>query len=157
MSTYRAFEVTGARNFELVTREIVDPPAGHVRLRVESCGVCHSDALAVEGLRADPSQPVVPGHEVVGVIDAVGEGVSAWRVGDRVGVGFLGGHCGQCTPCRRGDFVNCADQPQTGTTVDGGYAEVLIARSSGLVRVPDELSPPSRPRCSAPASRPSAP
>ncbi|SNS58796.1 alcohol dehydrogenase catalytic domain-containing protein [Actinacidiphila glaucinigra] len=141
MSTYRAFEVTGARNFELVTREIVDPPAGHVRLRVESCGVCHSDALAVEGLRADPSQPVVPGHEVVGVIDAVGEGVSAWSVGDRVGVGFLGGHCGECTPCRRGDFVNCADQPQTGTTTDGGYAEVVIARSSGLVRVPDELSP----------------
>ncbi|WUD76652.1 alcohol dehydrogenase catalytic domain-containing protein [Streptomyces sp. NBC_00510] len=141
MSTYRAFEVTGARNFELVTREVVAPPAGHVRLRVESCGVCHSDALAVEGLRADPSQPVVPGHEVVGVIDAVGEGVSAWRVGDRVGVGFLGGHCGECTSCRRGDFVNCTDQPQTGTTTDGGYAEVLITRSSGLVRVPDELAP----------------
>lgn len=141
MSTYRAFEVTGARNFELVTREVTTPPPGHVRLRVESCGVCHSDALAVEGLRADPAQPIVPGHEVVGVIDAVGEGVGAWHVGDRVGVGFLNGHCGECTPCRRGDFVNCADQPQTGTTTDGGYAEVLIARSSGLVRVPDGLSP----------------
>lgn len=141
MSTYRAFEVTGARNFELVTREIVAPPAGHVRLKVESCGVCHSDALAVEGMRADPSQPVVPGHEVVGVIDAVGEGVTAWHVGDRVGVGFLGGHCGECTPCRRGDFVNCTAQQQIGTTTDGGYAEVLIARSSGLVRVPDELPP----------------
>jgi propanol-preferring alcohol dehydrogenase len=141
MSTYRAFEVTGARNFELVTREVPEPPPGHVRLRVESCGVCHSDVLAVEGLRADPSRPVVPGHEVVGVIDAVGEGVGAWRIGDRVGVGFLNGHCGECTPCRRGDFVNCLDQPQTGTTTDGGYAEVLIARSSGLVRVPDGMSP----------------
>src|SRR6185503_10127918 len=98
------------------------------------------DTLAVEGLRADPSQPVVPGHEVVGVIDAVGEGVSAWRVGDRVGVGFLGGHFGECTSCRRGDFVNCTDQTQTGTTTDGGYAEVLVTRRSGLVRVPDELS-----------------
>ncbi|MGW3248520.1 alcohol dehydrogenase [Streptomyces sp. NPDC001070] len=141
MSTYRAFEVTGARNFELVTREVPEPPPGHVRLRVESCGVCHSDVLAVEGLRADPSRPVVPGHEVVGVIDAVGEGVGAWRIGDRVGVGFLNGHCGECTPCRRGDFVNCLNQPQTGTTTDGGYAEVLIARSSGLVRVPDGMSP----------------
>ncbi|MFF1836994.1 alcohol dehydrogenase catalytic domain-containing protein [Streptomyces sp. NPDC058231] len=140
MSTYRAFEVTRARNFELVTRELLMPPAGHVRLKVESCGVCHSDALAVEGLRADPSQPIVPGHEVVGVIDAIGEGVHAWRIGDRVGVGFLNGHCGECTPCRRGDFVNCTDQPQTGTTTDGGYAEVLIARSSGLVRVPDDMS-----------------
>lgn len=141
MSTYRAFEVTGTRSFELVTRPITAPPAGHVRLRVESCGVCHSDALAVEGIRADPTQPVVPGHEVVGVIDAVGEGVTAWRVGDRVGVGFLGGHCGECTPCRRGDFVNCTDQHRTGTTTDGGYAEVMIARSSGLARVPEGLSP----------------
>ncbi|WP_431954958.1 alcohol dehydrogenase [Actinacidiphila sp. bgisy167] len=141
MSTYRAFEVTGTRDFELVTRQVAAPPAGHVRLRVESCGVCHSDALAVEGIRADPTQPVVPGHEVVGVIDAVGEGVTAWRVGDRVGVGFLGGHCGECTPCRRGDFVNCTDQHRTGTTTDGGYAEVMIARSSGLARVPEGLSP----------------
>ncbi|MFF0291229.1 alcohol dehydrogenase catalytic domain-containing protein [Streptomyces sp. NPDC005262] len=140
MSTYRAFEVTGARSFELVTREVPTPPAGHVRLRVESCGVCHSDALAVEGLRADPAQPIVPGHEVVGVIDAVGEGVGTWHVGDRVGVGFLNGHCGECKPCRRGDFVNCVSQSQTGTTTDGGYAEVLVARSSGLVRVPDGLS-----------------
>lgn len=81
MSTYRAFEVTGARNFELVTREVPTPPAGHVRLRVESCGVCHSDVLAVEGLRADPAQPIVPGHEVVGVIDAVGEGEHLARRG----------------------------------------------------------------------------
>ncbi|MET7435060.1 alcohol dehydrogenase catalytic domain-containing protein [Streptomyces flaveolus] len=140
MSTYRAFEATGVHNLRLVERELLDPQPGHVRLRVEACGVCHTDVLAIEGLRADPSQPVVPGHEVVGVIDAVGAGVTAWQPGDRVGVGFLNGHCGQCEPCRRGDFVNCLDQPQTGTTTDGGYAEVVYARASGLARIPDGLS-----------------
>jgi propanol-preferring alcohol dehydrogenase len=140
VSTYRAYQVTGQREFELVDRELVAPRAGHVRLRVQSCGVCHSDVLGVEGQRADPSQPVVPGHEVVGVVDAVGDGVTAWEIGDRVGVGFLGGHCGECDGCRRGDFVNCANQPQPGTTVDGGYAEVGYARATGLVRIPDTLS-----------------
>ncbi|MGS2645470.1 alcohol dehydrogenase catalytic domain-containing protein [Streptosporangium sp. G12] len=140
MSTYRAFEVTGSRKFELVTRELRQPPVGQVRIRVESCGVCHTDFLAVEGVRADPERPVVPGHEIVGVIDAVGEGVTGWRVGDRVGVGFLGGQCGECDPCRRGDFVNCANQHQVGTTVDGGYAEVVFARGSGLVRIPEGMS-----------------
>jgi propanol-preferring alcohol dehydrogenase len=96
--------------------------------------------LGVEGMRADPSQPVVPGHEVVGVIDAVGQGVTTWQVGDRVGLGFLGGHCGVCDWCRRGDFVNCENQPQPGTTQDGGYAEVTYARATGLVRIPDALS-----------------
>jgi alcohol dehydrogenase, propanol-preferring len=141
MSTYRAFEVTGTREFSLVEREIGEPPPGQVRLRVESCGVCHSDVLAVEGLRADPSRPIVPGHEIVGVIDAVGDGVTAWQAGDRVGVGYLGGQDNECDFCRRGDFVNCTDQPWTGTTVDGGYAEYTFARASGLVRIPDGLSP----------------
>jgi propanol-preferring alcohol dehydrogenase len=141
MSTYRAFEVTGSRKFELVEREMPEPLPGHVRLRVEACGVCHSDVLAVEGMRPDPSSPVVPGHEVVGVIDAVGPGVTTWRVGERVGVGFLNGHCGVCDFCRRGDFVNCEDQPQTGSDVDGGYAEVVVARASGLVRIPEGMSP----------------
>jgi propanol-preferring alcohol dehydrogenase len=140
MSTYRAFQVTGQRQFELVERELLGPQLGQVRLRVQSCGVCHSDFLAVEGLRPDPHQPVVPGHEVVGVIEAVGEGVVGWNVGDRVGVGFLGGHCGVCVWCRHGDFVNCENQPQTGTTMDGGYAEVMYARASGLVRIPDALT-----------------
>jgi propanol-preferring alcohol dehydrogenase len=139
MATYRAFEVTGSRNFALVDREVPEPPPGHVRLRVEACGVCHSDVLAAEGMRPDPSSPVVPGHEVVGVIDAVGTGVTTWRVGERVGVGFLNGHCGVCDFCRRGDFVNCLDQPQTGSDVDGGYAEVLVARASGLVRIPEGM------------------
>ncbi|MGI5141873.1 MULTISPECIES: alcohol dehydrogenase [unclassified Streptomyces] len=140
MSTYRAFEATGVHQLRLVERELVEPAPGHVRLRVEACGVCHTDALAVEGLRPDPSKPLVPGHEIVGVIDAVGPGVSAWRPGDRVGVGFLGGQCWECEPCRRGDFVNCVNQAQTGTTVDGGYAEVVYARASGLVRIPDGLT-----------------
>ncbi|MFF4653395.1 alcohol dehydrogenase catalytic domain-containing protein [Streptomyces sp. NPDC001380] len=140
MSTYRAFEATGVHTLRLVERELVDPAPGHVRLRVQACGVCHTDVLAVEGLRPDPSQPVVPGHEIVGVVDAVGAGVTAWQPGDRVGVGFLNGHCGECEPCRRGDFVNCLDQAQTGTTTDGGYAEVAYARASGLVRVPEGIS-----------------
>lgn len=141
MSVYRAVEVTDSRHFAVVERETHDPLPGQVRLRVEACGVCHSDTLAGEGLRADPSVPVVPGHEIVGVIDAVGAGVTAWTVGTRVGVGYLGGHCGECESCRRGDFVNCANQPQTGTTVDGGYAEVTYARASGLVRIPDGADP----------------
>jgi alcohol dehydrogenase, propanol-preferring len=139
MPTYRAFQVTGQRQFELVERDVVEPDYGHVRVRVLACGVCHSDALGVEGMRPDPSLPVVPGHEIVGVVDAVGPGVTAWQVGARVGLGFLGGHCGQCTFCRRGDFVNCTDQPQPGTTADGGYAEMVYARATGLVRIPDEL------------------
>jgi propanol-preferring alcohol dehydrogenase len=141
MSVYRAYEVKGSRDFTLVERELTEPRPGQVRLRVEACGVCHTDALAVDGMRPDPSSPIVPGHEIVGVIDAVGAGVTAWHVGDRVGVGFLNGHCGECDFCRRGDFVNCTDQPQTGTSVDGGYAEVAFARASGLVRIPDGMNP----------------
>jgi propanol-preferring alcohol dehydrogenase len=140
MTTYRAIEATGAHNFQLVERELTEPLPGQVRLRVETCGVCHTDVLAAEGLRADPSRPVVPGHEIVGVIDAVGTGVTAWQVGQRVGVGFLAGHCGHCESCRRGDFVNCSEQAQMGTTVDGGYAEYVQAKASGLVRIPAALS-----------------
>ncbi|MFF0837739.1 MULTISPECIES: alcohol dehydrogenase catalytic domain-containing protein [unclassified Streptomyces] len=143
MYTYRAFEATGVHHLRLVERELVNPAPGHVRLRVQACGVCHTDVLAVEGLRPDPSQPVVPGHEIVGVIDTVGAGVTAWQPGDRVGVGFLNGHCWECEPCRRGDFVNCRNQEQTGTTTDGGYAEVAYARASGLVRIPDGITAPA--------------
>ncbi|WP_194907094.1 alcohol dehydrogenase catalytic domain-containing protein [Catenulispora rubra] len=148
MSVYQAVQVSGSRSFAAVQREAVEPGPGFVRLRVEACGVCHSDALAVEGLRADPSVPVVPGHEIVGVIEAVGEHVGGqvgdqaggWQVGDRVGLGFLAGHCGECASCRRGDFVYCQNQQQTGTTIDGGYAESVIAKATGLVRIPDGLS-----------------
>ena len=140
MSTYQALQVTNEHEFAFVERALVDPAPGHVRLRVKACGICHTDVLAVAGLREDPSAPIVPGHEVVGVIDAVGAGVRRWQVGDRAGVGFLGGPCHECDFCRRGDFVNCTDQPQTGTTVDGGYAEVVYARASGLVRIPSAMS-----------------
>jgi alcohol dehydrogenase, propanol-preferring len=141
MSTYRAYEVSGERLFRLVERERREPLAGEARLRVLACGVCHSDSLAVEGLRPDPSKPVVPGHEIVGFVEAVGPGVTAWQEGDQVGVGFLNGHCFECEPCRRGAFVNCVNQQQTGTTVDGGYAEVAYARASGLARIPDDMQP----------------
>jgi propanol-preferring alcohol dehydrogenase len=138
--TYRAMPVTGHRRWELVTRRRREPEAGEVRLRVEACGICHTDVLAVDGLRADPSSPIVPGHEIVGVIEAVGPGAAPlWQIGDRAGAGFLGGQDNQCDSCRRGDFVNCTGQPRTGTDVDGGYAEVAYARVTGLVRLPGDL------------------
>lgn len=139
MKTYRAFQVTGQREFALVERDVAPPDDGQVRVRVLSCGVCHSDVLAVEGQRPHPELPVVPGHEIVGIVDAVGEGVRQWAPGDRVGLGFLGGPCYQCEYCRRGDVVNCTDQPLPGTSIDGGYAEMVYARATGLVRVPDGI------------------
>ncbi|MEU4419966.1 alcohol dehydrogenase catalytic domain-containing protein [Actinoplanes sp. NPDC024001] len=140
--TYRAMTVTGHRRFDLVQRERREPAPGQVRIEVEACGVCRTDELAVDGLRADPQTPLVPGHEIIGVISAVGPGVDdSWRAGDRVGVGFLGGQDNTCQACRRGDFVNCTDQPLTGTGVDGGYAEVTYARATGLVRIPHGTDP----------------
>ncbi|MFD7444752.1 alcohol dehydrogenase catalytic domain-containing protein [Streptomyces sp. NPDC059909] len=140
MSSYAAVEVTEQRVFRIVQRERVQPGPGRVRVKVEACGVCHTDALAVEGMRADPSTPIVPGHEIVGVIEEIGPGAEPWRVGDRVGIGFLGGQCGKCDSCRRGDYVNCDQQPTTGTSVDGGYAEVTYAAANGLVRIPDGMA-----------------
>jgi alcohol dehydrogenase, propanol-preferring len=139
VQSYRAFEVRGRHQFKLVRREARNPLPGEVRLKVEACGVCHTDVLAVEGMRANPASPLVPGHEIAGIIEAVGEGVTTWKPGDHVGVGYLNGHCGVCEPCRRGDFVNCANQEQTGTTIDGGYAEAAYARASGVVRIPDDM------------------
>ena len=111
-TTYRAVQVSKLGCLKVVEREVTAPPPGKVRIRVEACGVCHSDALTVEGLFPGVRYPRVPGHEVVGTIDALGEDVSGWKLGQRVGVGFLGGHCGRCTPCGRGDFVNCQNQPK---------------------------------------------
>ncbi|MFZ4894832.1 alcohol dehydrogenase catalytic domain-containing protein [Plantibacter sp. Mn2098] len=139
MPTYSAIQVAPDGSLEATERELVEPAPGHVRIRVEACGVCHSDSLAVHEHAASEIGRV-PGHEAVGRIDAVGDGVGSWSIGDRVGVGYLGGHCGVCDRCRRGDFTGCTDQPATGVTVDGGYAEVLYARQSGLVAIPDELS-----------------
>ncbi|MDB5861419.1 MAG: alcohol dehydrogenase [Ramlibacter sp.] len=116
-----------------------EPDPGHVRIRVEACGVCHTDAATIEG-QYPVSYPRVPGHEVIGKIDALGAGVLGWSVGQRVGVGFLGGSCGRCEFCRGGDLVNCQNQELTGVHHDGGYAEVMIAKANGLVSVPTELS-----------------
>ncbi|MFI7869742.1 zinc-binding dehydrogenase [Streptomyces salinarius] len=141
MSGYRAVEATADGGFTLVEREFEPVGAGQVRIAVEACGVCHSDVAGIMNMTSSrPSGvPVVPGHEVVGRIDAVGEGVTGRRVGQRVGVGYLGGHCGGCAMCRRGDFVYCTDQPVPGDSVPGGYAEYLTVRASGLVAVPDDL------------------
>ena len=120
-------------------KPLVDPGPGQVRIRVEASGVCHSDAGTVEG-SFPISWPRVPGHEVVGRIDAIGSGVQGWAVGQRAGVGFLGGSCGYCEFCRNGDLVNCHNQAFTGIHSDGGYAEVMIAKATGLVRIPADLS-----------------
>src|SRR5258706_9037974 len=138
--TYKAVEVTRPGVFTLTQRRLTEPAAGQVRIRVEACGICHSDSGTVDGVLPNITFPRVPGHEVVGKIDAVGQGVSGWKIGQRVGVGFLGGHCGQCQSCRRGDFVNCTNQPVTGAHFDGGYAEVMTAFPNGLVAIPDRLS-----------------
>jgi alcohol dehydrogenase, propanol-preferring len=138
-STYRAVQAVSPGKLELTKKPLLGPPAGHVRIRVEACGVCHSDSATVDGIF--PIQwPRVPGHEAVGRIDVVGEGVEGWVVGHRVGVGFLGGSCGHCEYCRDSDIVNCVNQAFTGVQQDGGYAEVMIAKASGLMAVPDELS-----------------
>src|SRR6201984_3188961 len=138
-STYRAVQAVSRGRLELTEKTLQAPGPGKVRIRVEACGVCHSDSGTVEALF--PIQwPRVPGHELVGRIDALGSGVQGWAVGQRVGVGFLGGSCGYCEFCRNGDLVNCRNQEYTGIHHDGGYAEVMIAKASGLVSIPDDLS-----------------
>ena len=138
-STYRAVHAVSPGRLELTVKPLRSPGPGQVRIRVEACGVCHSDTATVEG--AFPIEwPRVPGHEVVGRIDELGTAVQGWVVGQRVGVGFLGGPCGYCDFCRGGDLVNCRNQEQTGIQHDGGYAEVMIAKASGLVSVPDDLA-----------------
>jgi D-arabinose 1-dehydrogenase-like Zn-dependent alcohol dehydrogenase len=138
-TTYKVVEVTRPGVFNLTQRPLTEPPPGQVRIRVEACGICHSDVATVDGILPGITFPRVPGHEVVGKIDALGQGVLGWKIGQRVGVGFLGGHCGRCQSCRRGDFVNCTNQPVTGAHFDGGYAEVMIAYPNGLVAIPDGL------------------
>jgi alcohol dehydrogenase, propanol-preferring len=138
-TTYRAVEVTKPGEFSLANKPLRDPGPSHVRIRVEACGVCHSDAATVDGL-FPIEWPRVPGHEVVGKIDALGSGVQGWTVGQRVGVGFLAGSCGYCEFCRNGDLVNCKNQEYTGIHHDGGYAEAMIAKASGLVSIPDDLT-----------------
>src|SRR5215203_1329424 len=126
---------------ELVERDIPQPERGWVRVKVEACGVCHSDSLVKEGLWPGIQYPRVPGHEVIGIIDGVGEGVKPWKTGQRVGVGWHGGNCGYCDHCRRGEFFACTvNLLTTGISFDGGYGEYMVAPAEALALVPDELS-----------------
>src|SRR5262245_3538665 len=142
MSKMHAVQVSRPNgSFELVEREIPEPGAGAVRIKVQVCGVCHSDSVTKEGLIPGIQYPRVPGHEVVGVIDALGPDVAGWKVGQRVGVGWNGGYCGYCDPCRRGQFFGCQIAGQTtGVTYDGGYSDYMVAPASALAAVPDGLS-----------------
>jgi alcohol dehydrogenase len=139
----RAVQVSQAKgSFQLVERAVPEPPAGWVRIKVEACGVCHSDSLVKEGLWPGIEYPRVPGHEVMGTIDAVGEGASPWRIGQRVGVGWHGGNCGYCRYCRRGEFFACEVALLiTGISFDGGYAEYMIAPAIAIANMPDDLAP----------------
>ena len=126
-------------DWELVERDIPEPGAGQVRVKVEACGICHSDVLVKDGLWPGLQYPRVPGHEIAGRIDAVGEGVTTWSLGQRVGVGWHGFHCFVCEQCRRGDFAMCLNRKVTGFDFDGGYAEYMIAPSMALAAIPDEV------------------
>jgi D-arabinose 1-dehydrogenase-like Zn-dependent alcohol dehydrogenase len=141
MPKMRAVEVVEANGpFKLVEREIPTPTARQVRVKVQACGICHSDSFTKLGAYPGLTFPRVPGHEVVGLVDAVGAEVPDWKPGMRVGVGWHGGHCGHCKPCRKGDFISCAVGQVPGISYDGGYADYMIVPFEALVKVPDELS-----------------
>jgi D-arabinose 1-dehydrogenase-like Zn-dependent alcohol dehydrogenase len=127
--------------FEAIKREIPAPGQSQIRIRVQACGICHSDVFVKEGHWPGLQYPRVTGHEVAGVVDEVGAGVSVWKKGQRVGVGWHGGHCGQCESCRRGDFMGCRYFQVTGFQEDGGYAQYMIARQEAVAAIPDLLSP----------------
>ena len=139
-STYKAVEVYEPGKLRVVERQVSEPGAGQVRIRVEACGICHTDAATVMGVYPGLTLPRVPGHEVVGRIEGLGAGVSRWKIGQRVGVGLIAGEDGVCESCRRGDPVNCQNPVTSGVTVDGGYAEVMIAEARAISSVPDELT-----------------
>jgi D-arabinose 1-dehydrogenase-like Zn-dependent alcohol dehydrogenase len=141
MSRMRAIQVSRANGpFELVTRDIPTPGPRHVRIKVQACGICHSDSFTKMGAFPGIQLPRVPGHEVVGVLDAVGSEVPEWKVGSRVGVGWHGGHCGHCSSCRKGDFITCTTGQIPGISYDGGYADYMIAPFEALAAIPNELS-----------------
>lgn len=142
MSEMMAVQISGpGGRFEVVKRVVPEPSPNTVRLKIQACGVCHSDAFVKEGHWPGLNYPRVTGHEVAGVIDAVGPGVTIWRKGQRVGVGWHGGHCGQCNSCRRGDFMGCQNFHITGFNGDGGYAQYMIARSEAPAAIPNSLTP----------------
>src|SRR5258707_6294430 len=139
-NTYKAVEVSTPGVLRVVDRQGSEPGGGQVRIRVEACGICHTDAATVTGAYPGLTLPRVPGHEVVGRIEALGSGVSRWKIGQRVGVGLIAGEDGVCESCRRGDTVNCQNPVSSGVTVDGGYAEVMVAEAHGIAAIPDELT-----------------
>lgn len=141
MPKMRAVQVSKPNGpFELVEREIPTPSFGTVRIKIQACGICHSDSLVKEGLFPNIQYPKIPGHEIAGVIDALGEGVTEWSIGQRVGVGWYGGHCNACEACRRGEFILCSKGKIPGISYDGGYAEYMIAPKEALALIPEELS-----------------
>ena len=140
MAKMKAVQVSRANGpFELVERDIPEPSRNQVRVKVEACGICHSDAFVKHGHYPGLTFPRVPGHEIAGVVDAVGADVTAFAAGDRVGVGWHGGHCFQCDACRRGLFINCAKGKVTGISHDGGYAEYAVVPAESVARIPDDL------------------
>ncbi len=142
MPKMRAVQVAKAGGpLELVEREIPEPESGAVRIKVQACGVCHSDSVTKDGLFPGIQYPRIPGHEVIGIIDALGANVPRWKIGQRVGVGWNGGYCGYCDSCRRGNFFACETSTLvTGLTRDGGYAEYMVAPATAVAVVPEELS-----------------
>jgi D-arabinose 1-dehydrogenase-like Zn-dependent alcohol dehydrogenase len=141
MAKMRAVQIANRNGaLELVERDIPRPVAGTVRIKVAACGVCHSDVMVLEGQLPGMQFPRIPGHEVIGAIDAVGAGVTGWSAGERVGVGWHGGYDGTCDACRRGDFFGCVTGQVTGATFDGGYADYMIAPTSALAKIPPEIS-----------------
>jgi len=141
VTTMKAAQITEAgAGLSIVELEVPEPGPGEVRIKIRACGVCHSDAIIVEGLRPGVLYPRVPGHEVAGVVDALGTGVTEWRRGQRVGVGWHGGHDGTCPECRRGDFRLCRNEKNPGLSYDGGYQEYMVAPAEALISIPDNLS-----------------
>lgn len=142
MAKMRVVQVSHPNSpFELVEREIPEPTRGQVRIKVEACGICHSDAVVKEGHWPGMQYPHIPGHEIAGRVDAVGADVSNWKPGQRVGVGWHGGHCFVCDPCRRGDFILCQSEKITSLSFDGGYAEYMVAPAEAVAAIPDDLPP----------------
>jgi D-arabinose 1-dehydrogenase-like Zn-dependent alcohol dehydrogenase len=140
MARMRAVQVSKAGGaFELVERDVPEAGPGQVRIKVEACGICHSDAFVRSGAFPGLQLPRVPGHEIAGRVDAVGPKVTAWKAGDRVGVGWHGGHCFQCVPCRKGLFINCEKALVTGISYDGGYADYVVVQQEAVARIPEGL------------------
>jgi D-arabinose 1-dehydrogenase-like Zn-dependent alcohol dehydrogenase len=141
MASMRAVQVSESGGpFELVERDVPAPGPGEALVRVQACGICHSDSYVKEGGFPGTTYPAVPGHEIAGVIAALGEGVRGWEVGQRVGVGWFGGNCGYCRPCRHGEPMFCENMGIPGITLDGGYADYVVVRSNAMALIPDELT-----------------